>query len=109
MNFIWSPADCGQPLAPDQGTVALTGTETTYQATATQSCNTGYNRSTGDGTITCQASGFWSTSYTCAIVGSLSNKECLATCLSANGKVIPGLIPFHPSDMLGKAHDKILP
>ena len=67
---IRSTSDCGSPTAPEHGTVTLVGTETTFQATATQSCDTGYNRSPGSGTIACLETGSWSASFTCSVVGS---------------------------------------
>ena len=76
--------DCGPPSAPDHGTVALVGSVTTYQATATQSCDRGYSRSTGTGTITCLETGSWSTSYTCTIQGSSSFFCSCSTVLSTS-------------------------
>ena len=61
--------DCASPSAPSHGTVKLTVTGvTTYGATATQSCNTGYKHS-GSTIIQCQANGKWSASLTCTIKG----------------------------------------
>ena len=77
-------SDCGAPTAPTHGTVALVGSVTTYQATATQSCDIGYSRSTGTGTITCLETGSWSTSYTCTIQGSSSFSCSCSTVLSTN-------------------------
>ncbi|XP_064386127.1 sushi, von Willebrand factor type A, EGF and pentraxin domain-containing protein 1-like isoform X2 [Halichondria panicea] len=61
-NGSWSAApvctvvDCGSLSAPTNGGVMTTGT--TYQSTATYSCDNGYTRS-GDQTRVCQASGDW--------------------------------------------------
>ena len=68
---IYSP-DCGSLTTPGNGTVKLTeaGT-TTYGATATQSCNTGFDLS-GVVIITCGADGNWSDpAITCTIKGNL--------------------------------------
>ena len=64
--------DCGSLTTPGNGSVQLTvaGT-TTYGATATQSCNTGFDL-TGVTTITCGADGNWSDpAITCTIKGNL--------------------------------------
>ena len=50
--------NCGAPPDPANGSVSHTA-GTTYQHTATYSCNTGYNL-TGNSTHTCQANGMWS-------------------------------------------------
>ena len=50
--------DCGNLTDPANGSVNHTA-GTTFRQIATYSCNTGYNP-VGDGTRTCQASGFWS-------------------------------------------------
>ena len=64
--------DCGDPPAPTNGQVVLTEAGvTTEGATATQSCNAGYQMS-GDGSLVCQASGSWSESVTCASQGSFT-------------------------------------
>ena len=62
--------DCGSLTTPGNGSVQLTvaGT-TTYRATATQSCNTGFDLS-GVVNVTCGADGNWSDSaITCTIKG----------------------------------------
>ena len=51
-------ADCGNLTDPANGQVAHTS-GTTFEYTATYSCNTGYNL-VGDSTRTCQATGEWS-------------------------------------------------
>ena len=64
--------DCGSPTSPGNGTIELTdaGT-TTYGATATQSCNIGFDL-TGVANITCRADGNWSNpAVTCIIKGNL--------------------------------------
>ena len=50
--------DCGSLTDPANGQVDLTS-GTTFNQTATYSCNTGYNL-VGDSTRTCQATGVWS-------------------------------------------------
>ena len=50
--------DCGSLTDPANGQVSHTA-GTTYQLTATYSCDTGYNL-VGDSTRTCQATGVWS-------------------------------------------------
>ncbi|XP_064386242.1 sushi, von Willebrand factor type A, EGF and pentraxin domain-containing protein 1-like [Halichondria panicea] len=63
---------CGSLDDPINGRVTTTGT--TYQGTATYTCDTGYTRSGGQ-TRTCQANGYWSGSEpSCNLVncGSLS-------------------------------------
>ena len=50
--------DCGILTDPANGRVSHTA-GTTYQQTATYSCDTGYNL-VGDGTRICQAGGVWS-------------------------------------------------
>ena len=59
-HLLFILLDCGSPNSPGNGTVELTdaGT-TTYGATATQSCNTGFYL-TGVTNITCGADGSWS-------------------------------------------------
>ena len=64
--------DCGSPSSPGNGTIELadTGT-TTYGATATQSCNIGFDL-TGVANITCGADGNWSSpAVNCIIKGNL--------------------------------------
>ena len=53
---------CGNPPPVDNGLRTFRGT--LYQDTATYSCNSGYLLS-GSATVTCQASGSWSTRPTC--------------------------------------------
>ena len=71
--------DCGDPPTPANGTVSLTNTgpiispsgttATTPGATATQSCNTGYNLS-GTTDISCGTNGSWSDQpVTCSLIG----------------------------------------
>ena len=70
--FIFLPQDCGSPTSPVNGTIELTdvGT-TTYGATATQSCNIGFDL-TGVTNITCRADGSWGdAAVTCTIKGNL--------------------------------------
>ncbi|MBI5498035.1 MAG: choice-of-anchor D domain-containing protein [Deltaproteobacteria bacterium] len=67
------PVDCGSLTNPSNGTVSAP--TTTFGATATYACNTGYNIS-GSSTRTCGAGGTWSGSApTCPPIncGSLSN------------------------------------
>ena len=52
--------DCGPLNDPANGRVSHTA-GTTFEQTATYSCNTGYNL-LGDSTRTCQATGNWSES-----------------------------------------------
>ncbi len=53
---------CGDPPTIPNG--SRTFTVTTFGGTATYTCNTGYQLS-GSSTVTCQASGSWSTVPTC--------------------------------------------
>ena len=53
---------CGNPLTIPNGSRTFTGT--TFRETATYTCNTGYQLS-DPSTVTCQASGNWSTEPTC--------------------------------------------
>ena len=72
LELLFIPQDCGSLTTPGNGTVKLTeaGT-TTYGATATQSCNTGFDLS-GVVNITCGADGNWSDpAVTCIIKGNL--------------------------------------
>ena len=66
LSFI----DCGNPPTPANGTITLTNTSvTTPGATATQTCNTGYNLS-GTADISCGTDGSWSDPpATCALIG----------------------------------------
>ena len=67
--FYHSFTDCGSPPKPNHGTVALNMPGlTTYGATATQSCKTGYTLS-GDTVILCKSTGSWSASVSCSIIG----------------------------------------
>ena len=54
---------CGNPPIIISG-MMTSSTGTTFGAMATYTCNTGYQRS-GSATITCQASGSWSTAPVC--------------------------------------------
>ncbi len=54
---------CGDPPTIPNGSRTFTGT--TFGETATYTCNTGYQRS-GSSTVTCQASGSWSTRPSCS-------------------------------------------
>ena len=56
--FILIVVDCGTLNDPANGRVSHTA-GTTFEQTATYSCNTGYNL-VGGSTRTCQASGAWS-------------------------------------------------
>ena len=56
--FILAVVECGNLTAPANGSVTHT-VGTTFNQTATYSCNTGYNL-VGDSTRTCQATGEWS-------------------------------------------------
>ena len=56
--LISTVVDCGSLTDPANSQVDLTS-RTTFNQTATYSCNTGYNL-TGDSTRTCQATGNWS-------------------------------------------------
>ena len=56
--FILAVVDCGNLTTPANGSVTHT-VRTTFNQTATYSCNTGYNL-VGDSTRTCQADGEWS-------------------------------------------------
>ncbi|CAI8013734.1 CUB and sushi domain-containing protein 2, partial [Geodia barretti] len=49
--------DCGELMDPENGAVNVTNT--TFNSTATYSCNGGYNL-VGDATRTCLASASWS-------------------------------------------------
>ncbi|XP_064387701.1 sushi, von Willebrand factor type A, EGF and pentraxin domain-containing protein 1-like isoform X3 [Halichondria panicea] len=57
-----TPVPCGSPPTIPNGSRTFTGT--IFGDTATYTCNTGYQRS-GAVTVTCQASGSWSTAPTC--------------------------------------------
>jgi sulfatase modifying factor 1 len=71
--------DCGALTAPLDGTVSAP--DTTYSATATYSCDSGYDLS-GSATRTCQASGTWSgTAPTCIV------RDCGVLPSPANGTV----------------------
>ena len=70
--------DCGEPTTPASGKVTLTPAGvTTYGATATQSCNPGYDLS-GSASISCGVDGFWSAlPVTCTLKGMHTTKcEC---------------------------------
>ncbi len=54
---------CGSPPTITNG-MMISSTGTTFGETATYTCSTGYQRS-GSATITCQASGSWSTAPVC--------------------------------------------
>ncbi len=53
---------CGDPPTIPNGSRTFTGTK--FRGTATYICDDGYQRS-GSATVTCQASGSWSTRPTC--------------------------------------------
>ena len=58
ISLTLAVVDCGSLTAPANGQVDLTS-GTTFNQTATYSCNTGYNL-VGDSTRTCQATVEWS-------------------------------------------------
>ncbi|XP_064387710.1 sushi, von Willebrand factor type A, EGF and pentraxin domain-containing protein 1-like isoform X5 [Halichondria panicea] len=60
-----SPVPCGNPPTIPNGSRTFTGT--TFEETATYSCENGYQLS-GSSTVTCQASGSWDTAPTCSPV-----------------------------------------
>ena len=68
--FVIHSPDCGPLTTPGNGSVQLTVAGTTsYRATATQSCNIGFDL-TGVANITCGADGNWSDpAITCTIKG----------------------------------------
>ena len=67
-------ADCGHPPVLANGTTELNSSnQTTFGSTAYQSCNTGFNIS-GEGTIECLSSGYWSESSVCNLIGNCSIK-----------------------------------
>ena len=58
INFF--PPDCSGPRVPDHGSITLAEPGvTTYAATATQACDTGYDI-TGETNIRCTADATWS-------------------------------------------------
>ena len=68
--------DCGTLNATTNGQVSYTA-GTTYQQTATYSCDTGYNL-VGDSIRTCQADGTWfGSAPTCQSMLLLSTPECM--------------------------------
>ena len=67
LPFIIS--DCGDPATTYQGYTFGTSTGTTYQSThEITGCNTGYDGSASM-TLTCEASGSWTTPTGCTIKG----------------------------------------
>ena len=60
--YSFAVVDCNMPPTINDGSRMFT--TTTYQSTATYSCNNGYIL-TGSPTVTCLASGSWSTRPTC--------------------------------------------
>ena len=73
-------SDCGLPTTTDNGTVVLSDAGiTTYGASATHSCNVGYELN-GVKTITCGDDGNWSKpAVTCTIKGYLYTKDILVS------------------------------
>ncbi|KAK3087358.1 hypothetical protein FSP39_005018 [Pinctada imbricata] len=59
-SLVCNRKDCGNPSSKSQASYTTSG-DTLYQSTATYACDTGYVASTTALTITCQASGSWST------------------------------------------------
>ena len=83
-NRSFIAIDCGALGNPANGVVSKSNT--TYNSTATYSCNTGYTL-TGDKIRTCLESGFWSGSApTC------TGKYCAYTCMLK--------LPIHSSILL---------
>ncbi|XP_053408490.1 sushi, von Willebrand factor type A, EGF and pentraxin domain-containing protein 1-like isoform X2 [Mercenaria mercenaria] len=72
--------DCGQPHDPTNGRVYLNGNVTTYNSTATYTCNDGYTR-VGEPISRCDSSGSWSNPPVCKI------KDCGNLTDPSNGKV----------------------
>ncbi|XP_052804622.1 sushi, von Willebrand factor type A, EGF and pentraxin domain-containing protein 1-like [Mya arenaria] len=69
-------ADCGTPTEPTGGYANYT--DTTYDATLTYGCDTGYNFTSGDSSSTCTVAQTWSgTVPTCTIIdcGSLESPD----------------------------------
>ena len=63
--------DCKTPDQPDNGAVELTiDGITTYGATASATCNTGFELN-GDGLLWCKENGVWSVTPSCHIKGNL--------------------------------------
>ncbi|XP_064386504.1 sushi, von Willebrand factor type A, EGF and pentraxin domain-containing protein 1-like [Halichondria panicea] len=65
-SLICNPVSCGSPPTITNG-MMISSTGTTFGETATYTCSTGYQRS-GSATITCQASGSWSTAPVCTAI-----------------------------------------
>lgn len=60
--------DCGSVPSVSSGVVVLDSTDTTYKATATVTCNNGYEAN--QSSISCQASASWEVP-TCSIKGNV--------------------------------------
>ena len=62
-------SDCGLPVSPGNGSIALDSGVTTYASTATRKCNSGYV-SIGLATIQCKVDGTWADRpFTCSLAG----------------------------------------
>ena len=67
--YIYCPIDCKIPVNPSNGMVKLAvDGVTTYGATASVSCNVGYEL-VGDDYLRCRADGAWSSLSSCAFKG----------------------------------------
>ena len=64
--ILLTVVNCGSPPSISNGSPG-TPTSTNYQGEVTYSCNTGYSRS-GSATVTCLASGSWSTRPICSSI-----------------------------------------
>ena len=73
-NKSLSIVDCGDPPTPSNGKVMTAGV-TTYGASATQSCNTGYDLS-GTAAISCGADGSWSASPVACTLKGMHKTKC---------------------------------
>ncbi|XP_021364662.1 sushi, von Willebrand factor type A, EGF and pentraxin domain-containing protein 1-like [Mizuhopecten yessoensis] len=88
-SYSCSPVDCGPPPSLSGGSVDSL-TTTTYPVSRSYTCNTGYTPNTGSGTISCQASGTWSSpGLTCTPI------DCGAPTVSEpNGVVSSGCTTY---------------
>ena len=73
-NNSLSIVDCGDPPTPSNGKVTTAGV-TIYGASATQSCNTGYDLS-GTAAISCGADGSWSASPVICTLKGMHKTTC---------------------------------
>ena len=67
LYFVTKTLDCGSPV--ETGYLFTSTTATTYGGTSSVSCADGYNGTASPNSVTCEASGSWTSVSGCKIKG----------------------------------------